>query len=95
MEKSKNEIDGMEYLGEHFDYQLFRNSDGEIEGYKSIGLENSTSYCRVAKDLKRVVTHTKTIAEFIEHITAKNKLAKPKKKYNPHKDENQHKLDVL
>jgi hypothetical protein len=91
----KNEIDGMEFLGKHMGYQLYRNSEGNIEGYKSIGLQNTDSYSRPAKDLKRFVTHAKTIAEFLAVVAAKEKTKKPKISYDPYKDEKQTKLDVL
>ncbi len=89
----------MEYLGEHAGYQCWKNSEGFIEGYKSIGLENvSKKYCRLAKDMTRLVTKTKTTAEFVDAIKAmeaKVKTNKKEKKYNPKKIENQLKLELL
>jgi hypothetical protein len=89
----------MKYLGEYAGYQCWLNSEGFIEGYKSIGLENVTGkYCRLAKDMKRLVTNVKTTAEFVDLIAAmeaKAKTEKKEKKYNPNKIENQLKLELL
>lgn len=89
----------MKYLGEYAGYKCWLNSEGFIEGYKSIGLENVTGkYCRLAKDMKRLVTKTKTTADFvaaIEAMEAKAKTDKKEKKYNPNRIENQLKLELL
>jgi hypothetical protein len=89
----------MKYLGEYAGYQCWLNSEGFIEGYKSIGLENVTGkYCRLAKNMERLVTKTKTTAEFVEAIKAmeeKSKTDKKEKKYNPKKITNQLKLELL
>jgi hypothetical protein len=86
----------MEYLGEHSGYQCWKNSEGYIEGYKSIGLENvGGKYCRLAKDMKRLVTKTKTVVEFDEAIAAMEAKTKSPKRYNPNKDENQLKINLL
>lgn len=85
----------MEYLGQFAGYQCWKNSEGIIEGYKSIGLENvSGKYCRIAKDMKRLVTKTKTIPEFIDAVIAMEAKPKATKKYNPKKDKNQLKLNL-
>lgn len=89
----------MKHLGEYAGYQCWLNSEGFIEGYKSIGLENVTGkYCRLAKNMERIVTKTKTTAEFVEVIKAmeeKSKTDKKEKKYNPKKITNQLKLELL
>lgn len=88
------EINGMEHLGEYGDYQLYRNSEGEIEGWRSIDLaETEKGYCRTAKDIKRIVTHATTVEGFVAHIESKE--PKRKNSYNPYKDKEQTKLEVL
>ena len=84
----------MPYIGSIFDYELFRNSDGCIEGFKGIGLmADSKAFCRPAKDIERVVTLAKTKEEFAECIL--NLQQKPKiVRYNAKKDENQLKLTL-
>lgn len=80
-------------LGQYYGYQLYRNSDGFIEGYKSVGLVEIVGvYCRPAKDLIRIVTNVTEITDFPQFI----EKHKPKvQKYNPNKDEKQIKLDIL
>lgn len=63
--------ESMTYLGEYKNYQLYRNSEGFIEGFRSIGLINTDAVCREAKDLKRVVSNVKTVREFLEFIRKK------------------------
>jgi hypothetical protein len=94
---SPAELGDMEHLGEHYGYQLYRNSEGFIEGYKSIGLIDTGAAggkysCRPADELIRVVSHATTIDEFKAYITRYEKRAA---KYNPYKDAAQAKLPVL
>jgi hypothetical protein len=88
---SPTEQGNMVYLGKHFNYQLYRNSEGYIEGYKSINLIDTNSYCNAAKSLIRIVTNTKEIDEFPKFI---NRITEKKAKYNPYKDPNQQKLEL-
>jgi len=93
-----DDVKDMEYLGQFAGYQCWKNSEGFIEGYKSIGLENvGGKYCRLAKDMKRLVTKTTTIPEFVDAVIAmeaKAKTDKKEKKYDPNKIENQLKLEM-
>lgn len=69
----------LEHIGEYDGYQVYRNSDGFLEGYKKIGkrIENGQD---VGKDLRRLVTRAKTMQGFINHaLGMKLKPAKPKK----------------
>ena len=90
----KQEINGMEYLGEHEGHQLFRNDIGEIEAYKSTGLENLKLYCRPAKSVKRIVTTFTTVGEWCAWVALqkRNKKGERVLKYDPYKDNNQLKL---
>lgn len=83
----------MEYLGQHSGYQCWKNSDGYIEGFKSIGLVNIKTYCRPAKDLIRLVTKAVTIEEFNEAVKIKETKEKQKKTISKAKDKTQLKLD--
>jgi hypothetical protein len=74
-----------EYLGEHYGYQLFRTKDGFIEGYKG-----AYDPKKAKGSLDRIVTNTKDIAEFPKFIT---KTEKPVKRYDPHKDPKQFKIE--
>ena len=87
-------INEIEHLGEYGGYQLYRNSEGCIEGWRSVDLiKTETGYNRTAKDIKRIVTHATTIEEFIVHLDSKE--PKRKESYNPYEDKSQTKLEVL
>lgn len=64
----------MKHIGEYKGYQVFRNSDGFLEGYKTIG-EKSNPTSNPNAESERVVTSTTTITDFQTFIDG------PKKKH--------------
>jgi hypothetical protein len=67
----------LEYIGEALDYQVYKNSDGFLEGYKSVGaIKKETG--GTWKDHKRIVTNATDMAGFENYIKGLKK--KPEKK---------------
>ena len=90
----KQEINGAEYLGEHEGHQLFRNNMGEIEDYKSTGLQNVKLYCRPAKSVKRIVTKFTTVGEWCAWVAEQKENKKDERviKHDHRKDNKQIKI---
>jgi hypothetical protein len=83
----------LEYVGDSNGYTVYRNSDGFLEGYKSIVPGKDKGVKHVFKgsiinaiDSKRAVTTVTTLEEFSAQI----KIKRPRiKSYDPYKDPNQ------
>lgn len=68
----------MEHCGDAMGYQVYRNSDGFLEGFKSIG-EKSSPTSRPNANNQRVITNAKDMQGFINFIVGmKSKPAKVK-----------------
>lgn len=80
-------IDNLKYIDTVLGYRLFSNSQGFIEGYKSIQPEETRSGNRFAKDIKRIVTFATTVDEFKVWVAQGDKPSTHK--YDPYKDEKQ------
>lgn len=73
----------MDYVGTELGYQVFRNSDGFLEGYKktigrNIGLDANNN--PIPSDCKRVVTNQTTMKGFVDYV---NGLKKKKSSIKP------------
>jgi intein/homing endonuclease len=63
-----------ESLGEWNGWQVYKNSDGFLEGYKSTGRKvKATEDHIVFTDSKRIVTNTKDMAGFIAFVNGTKK----------------------
>jgi hypothetical protein len=74
-----------EYIGECNGYQLYRNKDGFIEGYKG-------DYDKIKEKgtIDRIVTNTTKVENFPNFIKRNTPVIK---KYNPYKDSKQLKIE--
>lgn len=68
----------LEHMGDYDGYQLYRNADGIIEGYKKTGKRMSGND-NMGTDCKRIVSTSKTVAGWIEfYLGTKLKAKKVK-----------------
>lgn len=73
----------MEYIGDYNGYQIFRNSEGYLEGYKSTGRKETILKDHNGRDIfrrsdhNRIVSQCKDMSCFIKFI---NGFKKPKPK---------------
>lgn len=66
----------MEHIGEYDGYQVYRTTDGNLEGYKTTG-NKVVNNRNIGTDCKRIVTTAKTLPDYIDQYL-RTKL-KPKK----------------
>lgn len=70
----------MEHIGQYLDYEVFKNKDGLLEGFKSRGKKISLDvYTFTYSDHDRIVTPCKTPEEFVSYVSGLNKKQKVKK----------------
>jgi len=70
----------LDYIGEYNGWQIFRNSEGFLEGYKGVGKKIKIDAEKtINSDSKRLVTNTKTPTDFIKFVNG----SKPKKSSLP------------
>ena len=74
-----------EYLGEYYGYQLYRNKEGFIEGYKG-----DYDPKKAKGTFDRIVTNTTHIEDFPKFVLRQKPVVK---RYNPYKDDKQLKID--
>lgn len=67
----------MEYLTQSCGYNLYKNSDGFIEGFKSTG-KKIVNGAELATGMGHVVTNCTTVAEFEQLIAGNKTSIKPK-----------------
>ena len=69
----------MEYIGSLLNYEVYRNAEGFLEGYRGYG--SSKSLPGNYAHLERIVTNAKTGRGFVEYVKGlkrKNKILKEK-----------------
>ena len=82
----------MKYEGEFMDYQIYRNSDGFLEAWRSKGsniIRAKDGHILNASDLTRVVTRATKLKDLSLYLKKRPRLVK---KYDPYKDVNQTKI---
>lgn len=71
-----------EHVGDYDGYQVYKNKDGFLEGFKKTGKMIISQGENKGTDCKRVVSNQKTMSGFIEYINGFKKK-KPKIKDIP------------
>lgn len=70
----------MEHIGDYDGYQVYRNSEGFLEGYKKTGkkiMHVNGNDINLGTDCKRIVTNAKTMQGYIDFYLGQK--LKPKK----------------
>ncbi len=58
----------MEYIGHYYGYQVYRNSQGFLEGYRTIWKHDRKTKQFIKIDIERIVTNTKLLDEFPKYF---------------------------